>query len=182
MYLFFYYCVIFVTNMIKKLKILALCLCIYSGLLGQNKFNVGFGAGHQYGVLGIRGGYYLKRLEYSVNLGLIGFTDKSGGDISRFKLMNYCIGTGISYRITKETFHTPGYLTYNLGILLIKDFDAYDNYTIIPKSVHTLTINYHVSYREKFLIRIGLGAAYVPSTISNKKILPSFALGVAFPL
>ncbi len=165
-------------------KLFAVCFLMYvsiSTLFSQDGLNIGFGTGHQFGLLGIRTGYLWKRLEYSINFGTAGVTDEHTSNLTKLQMITYCVGTGLSYRITKQTSLAPGYLTYNYGVIFLKEWDGY-NHVLVPRSVNTLTLNYNISFRDLFIIRIGGGLAYIPKTVLNKKIIPSFALGAIFPL
>ena len=150
-----------------------LFVCSYQFVFSQSSFGIGLGVGHQFGLPGIRASYKWNRWDASTNLGIFGGLESSN-NLNLAQRLFFCTGAGISYRYTREDFLVPGYISYNLGFVFTKNFDGY-NYIIIPKSIHTLTLNHQIKY-----IRIGFGVSYIPA--NKYSFLPSLALGLMFPV
>jgi hypothetical protein len=170
----------------KKNILFAILFTIPTILLSQSQINLGVGAGQQFGYPGLRLGYKWKRIEVSINGGLlhnIGYTIESNAipkNYSKLEAMNQCLGMGIGIFIKERSFNdnlgTNTSFTYNYGTIFYKTTDNY-NITTELKNVHTFCFNHEIS--SKFLRwRFGYGIGYSEKyETSFNKIYPVFTLG-----
>jgi hypothetical protein len=171
-----------------------LFVCSQQLLFSQSSFNLGLGVGHQFGLPGIRAGYNWKRFELSVNTGLFG-GNKFPGYVSfnNFQKFNYCIGSGVSYRINKKQSIFPkgiypvfpdlalnAYITYNCGYIISYSYSGNGlNLSYSPYLLHSISGNSEWCLNNKFKVRLGFGWALIPI---NRRYFPTISFGGIYTL
>lgn len=164
----------------KKILILLFILAIgKTELYSQSEINLGVGVGQQFGMPGIRLGYKWKRIEGSVNGGVLPYPiDKKyiPKNYSRAESMDYCMGIGLGFKIKSTS-----YISYTFGTIFFKNSDKY-NITTTLQNVHTLCMNYEIdSEHVRWRFGYGIGYSKKYETIIGP-IYPLFTLGCSLKI
>jgi hypothetical protein len=175
-----------------KKVLLLFILCFYSQQLiySQSSFGIGLGVGHQFGLPGIRANYMWKRFDYSINAGLFG---KPTGypkwvNVENYQKFNYCISSGLSFRLNKKEGLFPegiypqlpnlmlnSYLTYNIGFIISHSYSSGSAKLFFdPFLIHSISINTELCFNYKFRARVGFGWAL---SSANMNYFPTVSLG-----
>lgn len=167
------------TSSIKKLIfIIHFVFFSHYYLHSQSQVNIGIGAGQQFGFPGIRAGYMWKKLEGSVNFGLLSGIDSRTipENYSKIDAMHYCMGLGLTFFL-KRSYS----ISYNFGTVFFKSSDGYNISTEL-QNLHTLCLNNELLFKKvRWRFGYGIGYSNEYETIFDK-FYPVLSLGCIFKI
>jgi hypothetical protein len=154
----------------KIILFFVLIICSQQFFISQSRLSLGLGVGNQFGIPGIRASYLMNKIEGSLNFGINNKYTNTGASISYL----------VSSKELLNNRKTETFLSYHLGLVLLPEFDGYNNY-YSKIFLHSLTCNYEEDFLTYFRWRLGIGLLYGPSAIKYK-LLPTLSFGIIVPI